>query len=79
MDIASDLQKMEKSVLSAPMLAISLWQWPVASDCDCPHTPLRKRGGVQKSMGNRVPWKIGMLIYLPGVSRPLISPQKEAV
>ena len=31
------------------------------------------RGGVQKSMGHKVPWKIGMLIYLPGVtSRPLM-------
>ena len=39
----------------------------------------RKRGGVQKSMGNKVPWKIGMLIYLPVTSRPLISLQKEAV
>ena len=46
------------------------WFWP-------PH--IRKRGGVQKSMGNKVPWKTGMLIYLPVTSRPLISPQKEAV
>ena len=30
-------------------------------------------------MGNKVPWKIGMLIYLSVTSRPLISPQKEAV
>ena len=30
-----------------------------------PQKKLRKRGGVQKSMGNKVPWKIGMLIYLP--------------
>ena len=40
-------------------------------------------GGVQTSMGNEVPWKTGMLIYLPQrlpvTSRPLISPQKEAV
>ena len=28
----------------------------------------RKCGGVQKSMGNKVPWKIGMLIYLPVTS-----------
>ena len=40
---------------------------------------LRKRGGVQKSMANKVPWKTGMLIYLPGTSRPLISLQKEAI
>ena len=39
----------------------------------------RKRGGVQKSMGSKVRWKIGMLIYLPVTSRPLISLQKEAV
>ena len=30
-------------------------------------------------MGNKVPWKIGVLIYLPVTSRPLISLQKEAV
>ena len=30
-------------------------------------------------MGNKVPWKIGMLIYLLATSRPLISLQKEAV
>ena len=29
--------------------------------------------------GNKVPWRIGMLIYLPVTSRPLMSPQKEAV
>ena len=40
---------------------------------------IRKRGGVQKSMGNKVPWKIGVLIYLPVTSRPLISLQKEPV
>ena len=46
----------------------------------CPaQTLLRKRGGVQKSMGNKVPWKIGVLMYLPVTSRPLISLQKEAV
>ena len=39
----------------------------------------RKRGGVKKSMGNEVPWKTGMLIYLPVTSRPLTFPQKEAV
>ena len=32
----------------------------------------RKRG-IQKSMGNKAPWKTGMLIYLPVTSRPLIS------
>ena len=42
------------------------------------HPKVRKRGGVQKSMGNKVPWKTGMLIYLPVTSRPLISLQKEA-
>ena len=35
--------------------------------------------GVQESMGNKVPWKTGMLIYLPVTLRPLISLQKEAV
>ena len=40
---------------------------------------LRKRRGVQKSMGDKVPWKTGMLIYLPVTSRPHISLQKEAV
>ena len=39
-------------------------------------TPAR---GVLKSMGNKVPWKIGTLIYLPVPSRPFISLQKEAV
>ena len=39
----------------------------------------RKRGGVLKSMANKVPWKIGLLIYLPVTSRPLIFLQKEAV
>ena len=42
----------------------------------CPNQVLlsiRKRGGVQKSMGDNVPWKIGMLIYLPVTLRPLIS------
>ena len=44
------------------------------------HSPLiRKRGGVQKSIGNKVPWKTGVLIYLHVASRPLISLQKEAV
>ena len=33
----------------------------------------------QKSMGNKFPWKIGMLAYLPATARPLISLQKEAV
>ena len=40
---------------------------------------VRKRKGVHKSMGARVPWKTGMLIYLPVTSRPLIFLQKEAV
>ena len=40
---------------------------------------LRKRGGVQKSMGKKVPWKTGMLISLPVTSRPVIFLQKEAV
>ena len=30
-------------------------------------------------MGNKVPWKTGMLIYLPVTPRPLISLQKEAI
>ena len=29
-------------------------------------------------MGNKVPWKFGMLFHLPATSRPLIFPQKEA-
>ena len=33
----------------------------------------------RKSMGNKVPWKTGVLIYLHVTSRPLISLQKEAV
>ena len=40
---------------------------------------VRKRGGVQKYMGHKVPWKIGMLICHPVTSRPLIFPQEEAV
>ena len=40
---------------------------------------IRKRRGVQKSMGNKVSWKIGVLIYLPVTLRPLISLQEEAV
>ena len=39
----------------------------------------RKRRGVQKSMGNKVPWKTGMLIYLAVSSRPLIFLQTEAL
>ena len=39
----------------------------------------RKCRGVQNSTGNKVPWKIGTLIYLPVTSRPLIFLQKEAV
>ena len=46
---------------------------------DYRQTLVRKRGGVQKSMGNKVPWKIGMLIYLPVTSRAPVSLQKEAV
>ena len=41
-------------------------------------TIIRKRGGVQKSMGNKVPWKTGVLNYFPVTLRPLISLQKEA-
>ena len=42
---------------------------------------VRKRRGIQKSMGNKVPWKTGMLIYLPATSRPLILKflQTEAI
>ena len=47
-------------------------------DPHAPHGP-EIHGGVQKSMGNKVPWKTGMLIYLSVTSRPLISLQKEAV
>ena len=39
---------------------------------------IRKRRGIQKSMGHKVPWKIGMLICHPAASRPLILTQKEA-
>ena len=39
---------------------------------------VRKHGGVQKSMGNKAPWKTGMLIYDPVTLRPLIFLQKEA-
>ena len=35
--------------------------------------------GVSKWFLNTVPWKTGMLIYLPVTSRPLIFLQKEAV
>ena len=38
---------------------------------------LRKRGGALKSMGHKVPWKIGMLTWHPVTSWPLIFPQKE--
>ena len=48
--------------------------------CGCTiRASVRKRGGVKKSMGNKVPWKTAMLIYLPVTSRPLVSLQKEAV
>ena len=40
---------------------------------------IRKRGGVQKSMGNQVPWKIGILVYLPVTSRSIHFQQKEAL
>ena len=30
-------------------------------------------------MGNKDPWKTGMLMYLPVTSRPLIFLQKEAI
>ena len=33
---------------------------------------VRKRGGVQKFMGHKVPLKSGMLICVPATSRPLI-------
>ena len=40
---------------------------------------IRKRGGVQKSMGNKVPWKTGVVICHLVTSRPLIFLQKEVV
>ena len=40
---------------------------------------IKKRGGIQKSMGHKVPWNIGMRICHPVTSRPLIFLQKEAV
>ena len=33
-------------------------------------------GGVPKSTYKKVPWKIGMLIYLPATSRPLLFLRK---
>ena len=39
---------------------------------------VRKRGGVQKSMGNKVPWKTGVLIYLPVTSRPTHFPAERS-
>ena len=48
----------------------------------CRKMPLNiqvKHGGVQKSMGRRVPWKIGVLICHPVTSRSPIFPQKEAL
>ena len=39
---------------------------------------VRKRGGVQKSMGHKVPLKTGMLICRPVTSQPLIFLQKES-
>ena len=38
---------------------------------------VRKCGVVQKSKGNKVPWKTGMLMYLPVTSQPPISLQKQ--
>ena len=45
----------------------------------CERRKVRKRGGVQKSMGNEVLWNsmTGMTIYLPVTSRPLIPLQKQ--
>ena len=39
----------------------------------------RKRGGIQKSMGKKVPCKTGVRIYLAVTSRPLISLAEDAV
>ena len=44
--------------------------------------PLRKHGWVQKCTGLQVPWKTGMLIYLPVTSRPptlLVAERSERV
>ena len=42
-----------------------------------PKTVQETRRGPE-SMGNKVPWKTGMLIHLPATSRPLIFLQQEA-
>ena len=46
---------------------------------DCTPTLFWKHGGVQKSMDTKLPWKIGMLIYLPVTTGPLIVLQNEVV
>ena len=48
----------------------SFQRWSENHFKDALAASIRKRGGVQKSMGNKVPWKIGVLIYLPVTSQP---------
>ena len=60
-----------------------------ANECDTPLCDTISkgycaiRGGIShwaaKSMGNKVPWKTGVMICHPVTSRPLIFPWKEAV
>ena len=52
----TQIQREVQGVLKHPSLAMQ-----VAQDM---LLPVSKRGGVEKSMGNKLPWKIGMLIYL---------------
>ena len=45
----------------------------------CYQPPFTKCGGIQKSMGHKVPWKTGMLICHPVTSRPRAFLQKKSV
>ena len=52
---------------------ISLAESAAPEQCE-----IRKRRGVQKSTGHKVPWKVGMLTCHPVPLRPLILRRKEA-
>ena len=65
--------------MAYPWASVLLLIWGGFQNCFHFRTIFRKRRGVQKSMGNKVPWKIGMPTCLPVTSQPLISLQKEAV
>ena len=67
-----------KKIWGEPKHAVFARFWVHCSGPFCYKFGLRKREGVQKSMGNKVPWKIGMLLHLPVTSQPRIFPQKEA-